>query len=313
MENKCLYCYDPIEGERDFHKKCSLAFFGTSTPPHIEYCWDQMAELAKQVVERSVAVPGMQPKLSMSLIRESANAANARLTIVGALGGQYILKPPSNRFPEMPENEHLTMRMADAFGIPAAPSSLFKLKSGELCYLTQRIDRGGQGEKLHMLDMFQITEAFDKYKGSMEKIGKALDAYSSNTLLDKTYFFDLALFSYLTGNNDMHLKNFSMIETPSGWGLAPAYDLLSVALVFPEDKEELALTLAGKKKKLNRGHFEQLALGMGLTPKQIKGAFHRMQKNKSKAWKLIDTSLLSEEMKWAYRNIISERYLRLEL
>lgn len=313
MENKCLYCYDPIEGEKDFHKKCSLAFFGTPTPPHIEYGWDQMDELAKQVVERRVAVPGMQPKLSMSLIRESAKAANARLTIVGALGGQYILKPPSGRFPEMPENEHLTMRMADAFGIPVAPSSLIKLKSGELCYITQRIDRGGQGEKLHMLDMFQITEAFDKYKGSMEKIGKALDAYSSNTLLDKTYFFDLALFSFLTGNNDMHLKIFSMIETPSGWGLAPAYDLLSVALVFPEDEEELALTLAGKKKKLNRGHFEQLALGMGLTLKQIKGAFHRMQKNKSKAWKLIDRSFLSEEMKSAYRNIISERYLRLEL
>ncbi len=313
MKNKCLYCYDPIEGGKDFHKKCSLAFFGTASPPHIEYSWDQMDELAKQVVERRVAVPGMQPKLSMSLIRESAKAANARLTIVGALGGQYILKPPSGRFPEMPENEHLTMRMAAAFGIPVAPSSLIKLKSGELCYITQRIDRGGQGEKLHMLDMFQITEAFDKYKGSMEKIGKALDAYSSNTLLDKTYFFDLALFSFLTGNNDMHLKNFSMIETPSGWGLAPAYDLLSVALVFPEDEEELALTLAGKKKKLNRGHFEQLALGMGLTLKQIKGAFHRMQKNKSKAWKLIDRSFLSEEMKSAYRNIISERYLRLEL
>lgn len=312
MENKCLYCYDPIEGDKDFHKKCSLAFFGTPTPPHIEYCWDQMDELAKQVVERRVAIPGMQPKLSMSLIRESAKAANARLTIVGALGGQYILKPPSGRFPEIPENEHLTMRMAATFGIPVAPSSLIKLKSGELCYITQRIDRGGQGEKLHMLDMFQITEAFDKYKGSMEKIGKALDAYSSNTLLDKTYFFDLALFSFLTGNNDMHLKNFSIIETPSGWGLAPAYDLLNVALVFPEDKEELALALAGKKKKLNRGHFEQLAFGMGLTPKQIKGAFHRMQKNKSKAWKLIDRSFLSEGMKAAYKDIILERYLRLE-
>jgi serine/threonine-protein kinase HipA len=164
-----------------------------------------------------------------------------------------------------------------------------------------------------MLDMFQITEAFDKYKSSMERVGKALDAYSSNTLLDKTYFFDLTLFSFLTGNNDMHLKNFSMIENPSGWGLAPAYDLLNVAVVFPEDKEELALTLAGKKKKLKREHFVQLGEGIGLTSKQINGGFNRLQKNKPKAFSWIDQSFLSEDMKTAYKEVLSERYDRLEV
>ncbi len=312
MENKCLYCYGPIESENDFHEKCSLEFFGTPSPPKIEYSLDQMDELAKNVVERSVAVPGVQPKLSMSLVAESANQANARLTIVGALGGNYIFKPPSDRFPEMPENEHLTMRIAEAFGIPVVPSSLVRLASGELCYITKRIDRTEKGEKIHMLDMFQITEAFDKYKSSMEKVGKALDTYSSNTLLDKTYFFDLALFSFLTGNNDMHLKNFSMVENPSGWGLAPAYDLLNVAIVFPEDKEELALTLAGKKKKLKREHFEQLGEGLGLTPKQIKGTFNRILKNKSKAFSWIDQSFLSEDMKLAYIEILEKRYEKLK-
>lgn len=248
MENKCLYCYGSIESEKDFHEKCSLAFFGTPNPPQIAYSLDQMDELAKKVVERSVAVPGVQPKLSMSVVAASTDQANARLTIVGALGGNYIFKPPSVRFPQMPENEHLTMRIAETFAIPVVRSSLVRLTSGERCYITKRIDRTDNGEKIHMLDMYQITEAFDKYKSSMEKVGQALDTYSSNTLLDKTYFFDLALFSFMTGNNDMHLKNFSMVENPSGWGLAPAYDLLNVAIVFPEDKEEIALTLMGKKK-----------------------------------------------------------------
>lgn len=313
MENKCLYCYGSIESEKDFHEKCSLEFFGTPTPPQIEYSLDQMDELAKNVVERSVAVPGVQPKLSMSLMKESANQGNTRLTIVGALGGNYIFKPPSDRFPQMPENEHLTMRIAETFGIPVVPSSLIRLASGERCYITKRIDRTDNGEKIHMLDMYQITEAFDKYKSSMEKVGKALDIYSSNTLLDKTYFFDLTLFSFLTGNNDMHLKNFSMIENPSGWGLTPAYDLLNVAVVFPEDKEELALTLAGKKKKLKREYFVQLGEGIGLTTKQINRGFNRLLKYKPKAFSWIDRSFLSQDMKTAYKQLLSERYGKLEL
>lgn len=297
----------------DFHKKCSIDFFGTPTAPRILYSLDQMDELAKNVVERSISVPGVQPKLSMSLIKETKENSDTRLTVVGALGGHYIFKPPSERFAEMCENEHVTMRMAKAYGIRVVPSTLIRLVSGELAYITKRVDRTETGKKIHMLDMFQITEAFDKYKGSMEKVGKALDSYSVNTLLDKTFYFDLALFSFLTGNNDMHLKNFSMIKSPSGWILSPAYDLLNVAIVFPEDTEELALTLAGKKKKLKRVHFDQLGKELGLSPKQMKAAFHRMIKNKSFALDLIDRSFLSNDMKLAYNNVLHQRYKQLEL
>ena len=293
MENKCLYCYGSIESKKDFHKKCFFEFFGIPTPPQTEYSLDQMDELAKNVVERSIAVPGVQPKLSISLMKESTNQRNARLKIVGALGGNYIFKPPSDRFADMPENEHLTMRIAGTFGIPVVPSSLIRLASGEISYINKRINHTGNGEKIHMLDMFQITEAFEKYKSFMEIVGKALDAYSSNTLLDKTYFFNLILFSFLTGNNDMHLKNFSVIENPSSWGLALAYDLLNIAVVFPKDEEELALTLAGKKKKLKREHFVQLGEGIGLTSKQINRGFNRLLKNKSKAFSWIDQSFIT--------------------
>ncbi len=308
MKNRCLYCYEALETAEDFHPRCSKEFFGTLTPPQIPYSLDQMTELAKHVVERSVTVPGVQAKLSMSLIEERNGKADTRLTVVGALGGQYIFKPPNERFQEMPENEHVTMRMAEAMGIRVVPSSLIRLKSGELSYITRRIDRTVGGEKIHILDMFQITEAFDKYKSSMEKVGKAIHAYSDNTMLDKIFFLELAVFSFLTGNNDMHLKNFSLIESSSGWILAPAYDLLNVAIILPEDMEELALTMDGKKKKLNWSHFEKLGLGLGLTDKQIEGVKKRMFRNKLKAVEWLNKSFLSDEMKESYRDLLESRY-----
>lgn len=311
MKNKCLYCYEKLKDEVDFHKKCSLAFFGQKEAPQLPYGLAEMSELAKNVVERGIAVPGVQPKLSMSLINETSELTHSRLTIVGALGGNYIFKPPSNDFPEMPANEHLTMRIAESFGIQTVPSSLIRLQSGELSYITKRIDRGEKSEKKHMLDMFQITEAYDKYKSSSEKIGKALGNYSSNTLLDKLFFFERILFSFLMCNNDMHLKNFSMIETSTGWSLASAYDLLNATIINPEDKEEMALTLNGRKNRLEKIDFERLGDNLGLTAKQIQGVFERFYKLKSIAIKWVDNSFLSNKMKMLYKEKMEERYLRI--
>lgn len=313
MKHRCLYCYQAIDNGLDFHEKCSSVFFGTPTPPQLEYSLYQMDELAKNVVERSVAVPGVQPKLSMSVVKAVKENTDSRLTVVGALGGNFIFKPPSDKFAEMPENEHLTMQIAASFGIRVVPSSLIRLASGELSYITKRVDRTAIGEKIHMIDMFQITEAYDKYKSSMEKVGKAINSYSDNTMLDLTFFFDLAIFSFLTGNNDMHLKNFSLLESNSGWVLSPAYDLLNVAIVLPEDTEELALTLGGKKKKLKRAHFEEFGQGLGLSAKQIRGTFNRMLKNKPIAIDWIEKSFLSKGMKDAYKAIVEERYKQMGL
>ena len=308
MHNKCLYCYQFLDGQNDFHEKCSKQFFGNPQPPILVHTLDEMSELAKHVVNRSVTVPGVQPKLSLSVVKEITKKSEQRLTVVGALGGNYILKPPSLHNPEMPANEHLTMRIAASFGIKVVPSSLIRLKSDELAYITKRIDRTVKGEKIHMLDMFQITEAFDKYKSSMEKVGKALKEYSDRTMLDVLSLFELTFFCYLTGNNDMHLKNFSMIKSQSGWILAPAYDLLNVAIANPEDKEELALTLGGKKKKFNFHHFEQFGNELGLSDKQILGTFKRFSKNKINAIELIHQSFLSESMKQAYLELLEDRF-----
>lgn len=312
MNKKCLYCYKELDKqiESDFHDHCSLEFFGTKTAPLLSYSLNQMSELAKDVVERSVAVPGVQPKLSLSLVKDTMEDGNkSRLTVVGALGGNYIFKPPSEDYPEMPQNEHVTMRIAEAFGIHTVKSSLIRLQSGELSYITKRIDRTEKGEKIHMLDMFQVLEAFDKYKSSMERVGKAIGEYSSDTLLDKLYFLELSIFSFLTGNNDMHLKNFSMINSDAKWVLAPAYDLLNVVIVNPDDKEELALTLEGKKKKLRRANFEWLGKVLELNEKQINGVFKRFINNKPVAIEWINNSFLSNEYKEKYRVLLEEKYL----
>ncbi len=149
MKNSCLYCYKNLNDEVDFHQKCSKEFFGTKEVPQLPYTLDQMSELAKKVIERSVSVPGVQAKLSMSLINE-AREKNSRLTVVGALGGNYIFKPPTLDFPEMPQNEHVTMRIAEVMGIKVVPSSLIRLQSGELSYITKRVDRTIDGRKIHM-------------------------------------------------------------------------------------------------------------------------------------------------------------------
>lgn len=311
MRNKCLYCYADLKGKADFHDTCSLSFFGTKETPKLDYSLNQMSELAKNVVERSISVPGVQPKLSVSLINKMKEEGNFRLTVVGALGGNYIFKPPSPDYPEMPENEHVTMRIAESFGIRTVPSCLIRLKSGELSYITKRIDRTEDGQKIHMLDMFQITEAFDKYKSSMEKVGKAIHDHSKNTLLDKLFFFELTLFSFLMGNNDMHLKNFSMLRSDPGWLLAPAYDLLNVAIVNLGDKEELALTLQGKKSNLNRIHFETFGKGLGLTDKQIQSVFDRFYKKRTDAIEWVEKSFLSQPMREKYIDLLHNRYERI--
>lgn len=308
MNKKCLYCYQELKSEHDFHPHCSQEFFGTASAPILDYTLQEMEVLAKQVIETSVAVPGVQPKLSMGLIKDILNeGSRGRLTVIGALGGNYILKPQNATFSEMPENEHLTMKMAEICGISTVPSSLIRLKSGELSYITKRIDREESGTKIHMLDMFQILEAFDKYRGSIEKIGKAIEEHSSNTLLDLLRFYEVVIFSYFTGNNDMHLKNFSLILNGENWELSAAYDLLNVQLHLPEDKEESALTIGGKKKKLSKNDFIDLGLKLGLAQKQIDNAFKRFIKVETKMISLIHQSFLSKEYQELYIKLLQKR------
>ena len=165
-----------------------------------------------------------------------------------------------------------------------------------------------------MEDMCQLTERLteDKYRGSHEQVAKAILKYSANPGLDVVNFFELVLFSFLTGNADMHLKNFSLIHQPStGPVFSPAYDLVATALVNPTDDEDLALTLNGKKKKINRNDFTAAFSAIGLDAKQQDNIFKKMERAKPAWFDLIDLSFLNEDMKAAYKNLVRDRFARL--
>jgi len=230
-----------------------------------------------------------------------------------ACGGGYILKPPSPHYLLLPEVEDLTMHLASIARIKVVPHSLIRLSSGNLAYITKRIDRVKK-EKVHMEDMCQLTDKLteDKYKGSYEQVAKALLKFSATPGLDVINFFELVLFSFLTGNADMHLKNFSLIHQPvSGPVLSPAYDLVATALVNPADDEDLAITLNGKKKKIDRNDFVAAFTSLGLDAKQQENIFKKMEKAKSKWFDFIEISFLNDNMKVVYKNLIQERFARL--
>lgn len=315
MTKRCLYCYQLLnENEIDFHSRCSKKIFGEPVPPVLPYSENSMEELAAQVIQSQTTVTGVQPKLSLHLASADQPNLAKRFTIVGMSGG-YILKPPSTHYLNLPEVEDLTMHLASLAKIKVVPHSLIRLASGNLAYITKRIDRVNK-EQLHMEDMCQLTNRLteDKYHGSHEQVAKTILKYAANPGLDVIIFFELTLFSFLTGNADMHLKNFSLIHQPViGPIFSPAYDLVATALVNPDDDEDLALTLNGKKKKINRNDFIAAFSTLGLDEKQQDNIFKKMQKAKTSWFKFIDLSFLQEEMKLSYKNLIQDRFDRLIL
>ena len=276
---------------------------------YLEYRHEELDQLAEQVIRAQTSLTGVQPKLSLNLHKH--DGCN-RLTIVG-LWGDYIFKPQTESYEQLPENEDLTMHLAEAAKISVVPHSLIRMADGKLGYITKRIDRSKNGEKIDMEDMCQLTlhPTEYKYKGSHEQIAKAILQYSDTPKLDLTNYMQLLLFCFATGNNDMHLKNFSLYRPTEGYQLTPAYDLLNVAIANPKDKEELALTLSGKKTKLRRIDFLNAAKTMGLKENVVLRLITSLHKALPKWQQLIQESFLSEEKKQAYEQLVVSRLDRL--
>jgi serine/threonine-protein kinase HipA len=215
----------------------------------------------------------------------------------------------------MPEIEFITMRLAKAMGIRTVPHALIRLKSGELAYITRRIDRT-QDSKIAMEDMCQLTGRLteDKYKGSLEQIARTILGFSTQPGLDAINFFELVLFCFLTGNADMHLKNFSLWRPSVGEiQLSPAYDLIATKLLIPEDPEETALALNGKKKNLRRKDFDALAERLGLTANSRENAYHGAAKIRERSQDVFKAGLLPDEISTGYRKMLDDRCTRLGL
>ena len=283
-----------------------MQFFGTKEIPQLNYTSNDLEKLAIQVIQDQTSLTGVQPKLSLHL---NEYEGSQRLTIVGLWGG-FICKPQTLQFEQMPETEDLTMHLAELARIDVVPHTLIRMADDTLCYLTRRIDRTVTGEKIAMEDMCQLTErqTEHKYKSSYERIAKAIGQYSSIPKMDITNYFEIVLFSWITGNNDMHLKNFSLYEPNDGMiRLAPAYDLINAAILNPKDDEELALTLNGKKKKLKHSDFIAAGLTMGLERKTIERLILKYAKLFPKMYTVINNSFLNEELKNKYIELLKER------
>lgn len=304
---KCLFCYKELnEGERDFHARCARKFFGTNTAPTMDYTRKDMDRLAEQIIRSQTTLTGVQPKLSLNLQKHEGSQ---RLTVVG-LWGAYIFKPQTAGYPELPENEDLTMHLAEIAGINTAKHSLIRLADNSLGYMTRRMDRDEKGNKLAMEDFCQLTERQTeyKYRSSYEQVAKAIAKFSSVPGLDLVNFYEIVMFCWLTGNNDMHLKNFSLLSQKRGdYELSPAYDLLNVAIANPNDKEELALTLNGKKSRITRNDFLEAAGKSGVSELIIKRLISNFEKCVPVWVQKIDESFMSDDMKDRYVELIYDR------
>ncbi|HNM68008.1 MAG TPA: HipA domain-containing protein, partial [Chitinophagales bacterium] len=270
----------------------------------------QLEELAKQIIIKSIAVTGVQPKLSLEIKKHKNELP--RLTIVG-LHGNYILKPPSTEYKELPQNEDVTMHLASLVKIKTAQHCLIRLHSGELAYITKRFDRNKK-EKIAVEDFCQLTENLTehKYRSSIEKVAKATQKFTTNKGLETLRLFELVLFCYLTGNADMHLKNFALVENNLGeFELSPAYDLLSTSLVITNDKEETALNINGKKSKLKKKDFDTLAISMNINTKVLESIYTKFEKVLPYWIDFIKQSFLSKAMQKKYIELITNKHQNL--
>jgi len=309
--SKCLFCYQELEeGQVDYHPACARKFFGLETAPILPYTRNNMSELARQVIRTSASVTGVQAKMSLDVNRGGKNEP-AKFTIVG-LWGKYIFKPQSAKYPYLPELEDLTMKMAEAAHIRTARHTLIRLTDGELGYLTLRMDRGRNGEKISMLDMCQLTNRLTghKYYGTYQQLAETIKKYSSAPMLDVQRFWEVVLFSWITGNSDMHCKNFSLLDSGGGeYTLSPAYDLLAVLLADPQDTEEMAMSFSvgGDKYGFNRKTFMEAFTQSGIPAVVADKMIERMKGYLPKWEELINLSFLPDKMKTDYRLLLSRR------
>lgn len=264
-------------------------------------------ELRAEAMHRAskMSIQGVQPKLSAVL-----NASSGKFEIVDK-GGKYILKPQHHIFPELPQNEDLTMRLAASVGIEVPFHGLIYSKDDSLTYFIRRFDRKGHNDKIAVEDFAQLAgmSRETKYNYSMEKLIRLIDEYCTFPAIEKVKLFKLVIFNFLIGNEDMHLKNYSIVIRNGKVELSPAYDLLNSTIVLRSDAEEIALTLNGKKSNLTR---EILIDYLGrqrcnLTDRIIDKTITAIQEKLPFWFDQLKDSFLSDDMKMKYEALLRKR------
>jgi serine/threonine-protein kinase HipA len=270
-------------------------------------------ELRREALARAtkMSIQGLQPKLSAVL-----NVPEQRFDIVD-LGGQYILKPPIPDYPEVPENEDVTMRMAEAAGVEVPMHGMIYTADGALCYFIRRFDRVGQAGKRAVEDFAQLLgyTRETKYDSSLEQVIGVINRYCTFPVVERLKLFRRVLFAFLCGNEDMHLKNFSVIVRDNKVELSPAYDLVNTTIVLANPQEEMALPLAGKKSNIKRDTLlEYFARDrLELTQRAIDSVLGDVRTARPQWADLLDRSFLREDLRMAYEEVLVERWNRLGL
>lgn len=303
--SRCLCCGKQLAGDGRYHPMCLRQLFGKGRLPSIPFgVSDLPAEIIR--IGGRMSISGAQMKLSVR-----ANPESLVLEAV-AEGGTHILKPEPNQFPEIPQNENLCMNIAAELKMPVPPHGLFPMADGKLCYIIKRFDRLEDGTKLHKETLFQILQAEEKYRGSLERVGKAIRAHTDNVGLDSIDFFERVLLSFLIGNGDMHLKNWALLIKEEGKAaLAPCYDFVSSKIYIPEE-EDSALSINGRKNKLRRGDFEVFADSLKIDPKAAENSLQKLSVAKEQILEMTMQSELSAERQQKLLDIINSRYERIE-
>lgn len=265
------------------------------------------AEQRSEAMARAtkLSIQGVQPKLSAKL-----NIKDGKFELVDA-GGKYILKPQHHIYPQLPENEDVTMRMAKAAGINVPLHGMIWSKDITLTYFIKRFDRAGHKDKIPLEDFAQLARLSrdTKYNYTMEKLVLLIDEFCTFPVIEKAKLFRIVLFNFLTGNEDMHLKNYSVIRNGEKIELSPAYDLVNSTIVLKGGAEEIALSIAGKKRKLTKkvlvDYFGKERCG--LTDKVIEGTLEDINIAKPVFFELLDKSFLSDELKSKYQELLINR------
>lgn len=268
------------------------------------------AELRQEAANRArkLSIPGVQPKISAVI-----SVVNQQFEIVDQFGN-YIIKPQNDIFPELPENEDLTMKLAKVYGLDVPLHGLVYSKDGSLSYFIKRFDRYSKGKKYATEDFAQLTGSSrdTKYDYTMEKLVKVIDEYCTFPAIEKADFFKRVLFCFITGNEDMHLKNFSVITKAGKTTLTPVYDFLNSSISIKNPQEELALSLKGKKSNFKSTELIEYYAKehLGLNDKTVNTILADMSKSLSKWIELIEISFLSDSMKEKYLKVLDNRSKR---
>lgn len=309
---KCLKCYLPTDGpDETMHANCARAVFGTADVPRLSLPPDSIEDRAREQLRAGRGLTGVQRKFSADLDR-----ADKRIILGDVMSG-YLIKPQTPDYPNLPEIEALTMRLAELANLDVAPSTLLRTDEGELVYVTRRVDRLDDGTALRQEDMAQLTDRLteDKYRGSHEQVGKAIKQYCTIPRLEQVKYFRSVLFCYLTGNNDAHLKNWSLTRQLDGkWALTPLYDQVAVRLVLSEklDPEELALPLLGRRSKFTLDNFLAFAKTLEL-PEVVARAQIKVLLDVVSEWQYcIANSFLSMEMKEDFLELVEGQVVRID-